>query len=86
MSEKVQTLPNGTTKRFDADGRLHCDTGPAVISPDGSFVWYHHGKIHRLGGPAVRLVMGDDDEELQYWINGRENIAARVTGTVTGTP
>jgi hypothetical protein len=49
-----------------------------VTDPDGSWVWYHHGKIHRLDGPAVRLVFADGRIEEQFWINGREIVSPQI--------
>lgn len=66
-----------TTHR-DAKGRLHRDGGPAVENPDGSFVWYRYGQIHRLDGPAVRLVWPTGQVEEQYWTFGVEDEAART--------
>ena len=63
---------------IDEQNRLHADGGPAVTDPDGSCVWYHHGKIHRLDGPAVRLVFADGRIEEQFWINGREIVAPQI--------
>lgn len=59
-------------KLIDQENRLHADNGPAVTDPDGSWVWYSHGQIHRLDGPAVRLVCSDGRIEEQFWINGSE--------------
>jgi hypothetical protein len=63
---------------YDEQNRLHAEGGPAVTNPDGSCVWYHHGKIHRLDGPAVRLVFADGRIEEQFWINGREIVARKI--------
>jgi hypothetical protein len=63
---------------YDEKNRLHAENGPAVTNPDGSWVWYHHGKIHRLDGPAVRLVFADGRIEEQFWINGREIVAPQI--------
>jgi hypothetical protein len=41
-------------------------------------VWYHHGKIHRLDGPAVRLVTPDGSIEEQFWVNGTEIVAPQL--------
>lgn len=59
-------------RKTDSEGKLHCDDGPAVIADDGSFVYYSHGVIHRVDGPAVRLVFGNDRVEEQRWLFGRE--------------
>lgn len=58
-------------RKTDSSGKLHCDDGPAVTHDDGSFVYYHHGVIHRGDGPAVRLVFADRVEE-QFWFGGKE--------------
>jgi hypothetical protein len=63
---------------YDEQNRLHAEGGPAVTDPDGSWVWYHHGKIHRIDGPAVRLVFADGRIEEQFWINGREIVAPQI--------
>jgi len=63
---------------YDEQNRLHAEGGPAVTNPDGSYVWYHHGKIHRLDGPAVRLVFADGRIEEQFWINGREIVSPQI--------
>lgn len=63
--------------KIDAGGRYHAETEPAVVKEDGSFAWFWHGFLHRLDGPAVRLVFPDRVEE-QFWINGIEQDDARV--------
>jgi hypothetical protein len=63
---------------YDEQNRLHAEGGPAVTNPDGSCVWYYHGKIHRIDGPAVRLVFADGRIEEQFWINGREIVAPQI--------
>lgn len=60
------------TRKTDSGGRLHSDDGPAVMHQDGSFVYYKHGLIHRIDGPAVRLVFSDGRVETQFWYNGKE--------------
>ena len=60
----------------DINGLLHSNDGPAVTAPDGSFVWYKHGRIHREDGPAVRLVFPNRIEE-QFWIDGVEQETCR---------
>jgi len=63
---------------IDEQNRLHAEDGPAVTDPDGSWAWYNHGKIHRLDGPAVRLVFADGSIEEQYWVNGIEIVAPQL--------
>lgn len=60
------------SKKTDSEGKLHCDDGPAVTETCGSFVYYHHGVIHRGDGPAVRLVHKDGSVEEQFWFGGKE--------------
>ena len=42
----------GHEKWFDGDGKLHRESGPALIWPHGE-VYYDHGQIHRENGPAI---------------------------------
>jgi hypothetical protein len=63
---------------YDEQNRLHAEGGPAVTDQDGSWAWYQHGKIHRLDGPAVRLVFADGRIEEQFWINGREIVSPQI--------
>lgn len=36
----------------DDFGRLHRDSGPAIIFKSGTRLWYQHGRAHRIDGPA----------------------------------
>lgn len=56
----------------DAEGRLHCEDGPAVTDDTGSYAWYWHGKLHRFDGPAVLLMEKGCVIEEQFWVNGIE--------------
>jgi hypothetical protein len=47
-----------------SQGELHCETGPAVIHPDGYQAWYLNGLRHREGGPAI--VYPEMDLEVYY--------------------
>ena len=39
---------------LDADGRYHCEDGPAVVTDDGVEEWHQRGELHRDdGGPAI---------------------------------
>ena len=59
----------GTIYHYDEQQRLHCETGPAMIRPDGHKEWYIHGKRHRIDGPAVEYANGD-----QHWcVNGKHH-------------
>lgn len=49
----------------DYVGRLHKEDGPALAFEDGSQMWYKHGLVHRVGGPAItgkRQCMKRDDQ------------------------
>jgi len=35
--------------------------GPAMVWPDGYEHWYFHGKLHRIGGPAIVRTNGDHE-------------------------
>jgi len=54
---------------FDKNGCTHKDDGPAYVS-DCIDVWYRHGLIHRLDGPAV-IYKGS--ELYEYWILGHKH-------------
>lgn len=53
-------------KFCDDQGRLHCDSGPAIVHVNGTKFWYQHGERHRLDGPAVIYSTG----RVEYWIHG----------------
>ena len=40
------------------DGLISCETGPAIINPDGRKVWLYEGRLHRPDGPVY--VRGND--------------------------
>ncbi|QCI92574.1 hypothetical protein [Novosphingobium sp. EMRT-2] len=57
----------GTEWRRKADGKLHREDGPAVVSLSGKKKeWYRHGLKHREDGPAVEWSDGDSE----WWFNG----------------
>ena len=52
----------------DDQGRLHSfDDEPAIIHLTGTKMWYNHGKLHRIGIPAVEYSYG----LFEYWENGQ---------------
>lgn len=51
---------------FDDQGRLHREDGPAQIFDTGEENWCFHGKLHRIGGPAVVRV-----DYFEYWVDGK---------------
>ena len=52
--------------KFNTDGELHCEDGPAIIWPSGTEEWYFNGKLHREDGPAVVDVGG----KKEWWRHG----------------
>ncbi len=68
----------GGTIRHYKDGRKHREDGPAVIYPDGDWMWYKEGYLHREDGPAFYL---HKDGEYRWYKNGkkhRENGPAQI--------
>ena len=41
------------------DGKIHNESGPAIISKDGTKIWCINGYEHREDGPAVEFASGD---------------------------
>jgi len=44
---------NLTISGWFINGKLHRESGPAIVWKDGARKWYINGKLHRLNGPAV---------------------------------
>ena len=40
------------TEYRDSKGRPHREDGPARVWDGGTCLWYLHGSLHRVGGPA----------------------------------
>jgi hypothetical protein len=70
-------------------GYLHRIDGPALIerrlhmnSPSGystyALRWYHFGRLHRVGGPAIEYAAG----RKEYYVNGRKVVAKKAEDTV----
>lgn len=81
--ELLQVQDGGVT-HLDTDGRLHCEDGPAYVSPNGGRVveYWLHGKLHREDGPArVWKSSINPDEVLteSYWLFGRPIAKERFT-------
>ncbi len=47
--------------------RLHNENHPAVITPEGTKIWYLYGKIGRRDGASVETVEGS-----RYWFDGHD--------------
>ena len=54
---------------FDASGERHNDHGPSIIHSSGTKIWYYHGMIHRLNGPAEN---SREINELCYYIQDKQ--------------
>lgn len=50
------------------NGKLHCETGPALIYKNGQTEYRLFGKRHRTDGPAVIYPNGAEE----YWVNGKQ--------------
>jgi len=54
---------------YDEDDNLHRDGDlPAVIEKAGSLSWLFHGRLHRIGGPAIICMNGDS----LWYIDGKQ--------------
>lgn len=51
-------LDDGTLMWRDTNGDYHCEHGPAILWPDGSYAHYIHGIPHRTDGPTLLLSDG----------------------------
>jgi hypothetical protein len=49
------------------NNQWHNPSGPAVIFPNGSKMWYFNGMLHREGGPAKELTSG----VIEFWYKGK---------------
>lgn len=43
----------GTVRRYDDQGRLHSDDGPAVTDPDGYAEFWRHGDLLTVQAPPL---------------------------------
>ena len=62
-----KTFRDGWVEWRTPDEVLHRLDGPAVVTADGTGMWYQHGAVHRVGGPAV--IRPDGTEE--WWFHDR---------------
>lgn len=71
-SEMLAEMPSKVI-RADGDiesyknGKLHSDTGPAVIGPKNHEVYAKEGLIHRIGGPAETIYDPSDGYHCEKW-------------------
>ena len=62
---------------LDEEGRFHCDSGPAVVFPDGRKKWYQNGLLHNDNGPAVVC----PDGTKAWYQNGKLHALVYLDGT-----
>ena len=58
-------LSNGVKCRYNKNGDIHSDDGPAKIWPDGHIEWWVNGKTHNIYGPAIITREG----KCEYYVN-----------------
>ena len=46
---------------YDAEGRNHCEDGPAIVDRHGNRWWARHGLWHREDGPAIEYASGEKE-------------------------
>jgi len=63
--ECIIILP-GPMKRWELDGKLHREDGPAIEWSNGDKQWWLNGKCHRDDGPAIEHT----DGYKEWWFNG----------------
>lgn len=56
---------SGGVEKWELNGVLHRDTGPAYIEQEGVIQWWAHGKLHREDGPAV--VWDHEGTRIENW-------------------
>ena len=66
--EKI-TKPNRTFYYIKGTDICHRDDGPALITWDGSEMWYINNKLHRVDGPAVEW----SDGKKEWWFDGKRH-------------
>lgn len=58
-------INNDYEQRYYHEGKLHCETGPAVIRTNGSMFWFKHGLPSREDGPAS--IVKTSDGQIETW-------------------
>ena len=55
----------------DENGEFHSSfMHPAVILEGGTSLYYKHGKLHNLNGPAVMIYNDIEDDIFEYYVEG----------------
>ena len=68
LKYNIVTSSQGTRRYFNNANQLHREDGPAIISPNGTKLWYQNGSLHRTDGPAIIWC----DGAKEWWIDGEE--------------
>ena len=58
MQQPTLTVDKYGNKRWELNGKLHREDGPAFEYANGTKAWYLHDKCHREDGPAIEDVDG----------------------------
>ena len=53
LKYNIVTSSQGTRRYFNNANQLHREDGPAIISPNGTKLWYQNDQCHRTDGPAI---------------------------------
>jgi len=81
--DEILKLPTqrmeGNTEKWELDGKLHREDGPALIYSNGTEHWYFHGKLHREDGPAIIKCTGTKEWYLHGKLH-REDGPAKTMG------
>lgn len=63
---EILHTPQGDVVWHGQDGYPHCETGPAIVFPNGDREWWVMGQLHRLDGPAIERA----DGTREWWRDG----------------
>lgn len=64
----------------DDNGVPHNETGHAVEISPSTKIWYYHGLLHRVDGPAY---FNEDNSYEEWWLHGKRH---RVNGPAIKYP
>ena len=65
---RVEVNDGGTIMWYDPEtGKLHNESGPALVRLSGYKAYYIHGELHNESGPAIVWSNGLQE----YWIQGK---------------
>jgi len=70
---RVEVSEGGTIQWYDSEtGKLHNESGPAIVYPDGYRAYYIHGELHNESGPAIVRSNGDTE----YYLHDKKLTAS----------